>query len=167
MTTDRHVYTETGVEIERPVPEVFDFFVRFENVPRYVGGVIKSYQASEGPSGVGTMGVEVLGPPFEGTELMWRISRFEPNRLCAFQNTLPLPLGTSVDREVAYEFSAIQGGTRVRCTHAGRIRGPLRPIGLLLSALDRRARSSMLQRIKQLLEAEGETSSGHAPERPA
>ncbi len=146
------IETQAGVVIDRPVNEVFDFIVRFENVPLYVDAVAEAYQTSEGPVSAGTTGEEVLGPPFEGTRIAWTITRFQQDRLCAFRSTLRLPLWSELDQEVLYEFVLDEAGTRIIATHVGHLRGPLRLIGRLLADFGRRARQSMLVRIKKLLE---------------
>lgn len=102
----RRVHLRTTIEIDRPVPEVFDFCRDFENFPRVVQSLRRITDYQDGRSCW-----EVISP--SGEVLSWNseVTKYVPNVVLAWRS---VP-GSVVDCNGLIRFSPSgRGGTRLR-----------------------------------------------------
>jgi hypothetical protein len=142
---------ESTVVIERPVEEVFDFFLDLDkSAPRVDAKLLSVVKSPDGPTGAGTtfrFCQKVLGRPRERTT---RFVAIELNRKIELQSNLGPIRPTAV-----LSFEEMGGGTRVA------FRAESNPVGLfkLLSPLiarkGQREWDGRLGRVKAVLEGSG------------
>ncbi len=142
---------EASIQIERPVEEVFDFVRRFENIPLWVPPVRQARQLSEGAMGVGTKGVEFLGPFGKGTEVIWEVTEYEPNVVCAFRSQTSFLL-SRLNTEARYSFRPLNGRTELHAVVETEVRGLVTMIRPIFQSLGQRNREGLLRNIKTQLE---------------
>ena len=114
--------------INRPVQDVWDFFIDFRNTPRWTRSGSEIRQTSDGPLGVGTT-VEsvrrVFGRDIKSQSLV--ATQFEPGRLISYSGVVAL-IGPI---RGGYTFESVGGATRlsrwseVDLGRANRLLGPL------------------------------------------
>ena len=96
--------------INRPVQEVWDFFIDLTNSPHWTASGSELRQTSSGPPGVG-MTIESVRPIF-GREIKSQtieILQYEPGRFISMTTAVPL-LGRAAMR---FTFESVGGGTRL------------------------------------------------------
>jgi uncharacterized protein YndB with AHSA1/START domain len=134
---------ENSVIVNRPVEEVWDFFLVWENTPRWYSNTARCHQVSEGPVGNGTV-IEMhahFGPGFRV-----KIIEFEPKRLVLFSGVGRL--GGFVTAR--FSFEPVESGTRF--TKSEDYRGLLKPLGWMAPRLQK-IREPFFAEFKRLVEA--------------
>jgi hypothetical protein len=142
--------TETTVEIDRPVEDVFDYTTG--HVAEWSKTVVEEEILDEKPNGVGTTFRIVTEERGRRMEFEGLVTRHEPPRFSAV-----LLVGPSFDIEAEYSFEDLSGRTRVTqrssVTGKGFFRAVLFCIGWLMKGSGRRAQEAELLNLKRLLEA--------------
>ncbi len=139
---------ESGVDIDRPVPEVFDFVADMTNAPLWQAGLSLVQRTPPGPVRVGSE--HVFERRFAGRALKSRnrITAFQPPSRIAFE----IPDG-SISGRAAYEVTPTAGGSRVSCRMEFRAAGPGRLLEPLLARLLKHDSRRDDQRLKAVLES--------------
>ena len=141
---------EVSTVINRPVREVWDFFIDLRNSPNWTRSGSEVRQTSPGPLGVGSTAQSVrrlFGRDIKSQSIV--VTEFEPGRHVSFDATVPL-LGHAAQ---TFTFEADAQGTRVAREAQlglGRAEGLLGP--LLLRLLGSGWRTE-LSNLKRLIEA--------------
>lgn len=136
--------------INRPVPEVWDFFIDLTNSPHWTASGSELRQTSTGPLGVGAT-IESVRPMF-GREIKSQrivVTQYEPGHLISVMTAVPL-LGRGAMR---FTFEGVGGSTRLSREGEfglGRAEGLLGPI---LKRLLRRGWRTEMANLKGLIEA--------------
>ena len=136
-----------------PVEEAFEFWANYRNFPRFMAHVREVRDLGNGRS-------QWIAAGPAGTSVEWEaeVTRFEPNRLIAWQS-VPTSM---IETAGVVRFTNKNGGTRldIRIGYnppAGSV-GPL--VSKLLGGDPKRAMNADLQRLKSLLEAGKTTVNG-------
>ena len=139
---------QTDVDIDRPVPEVFDFVADMTNAPLWQSGLDRVQRIPPGPVRVGSEHVFVRR--FAGRLLRSRnrITALDPPSRIAFE----IPDGW-ISGQAAYEVTPTGGGSRVSCRMEFRASGPGRFVEPLLARLLRQDSRRDDQRLKAMLES--------------
>jgi uncharacterized protein YndB with AHSA1/START domain len=141
---------DVRTQINRPVQEVWDYFIDLTNSPRWTRSGSEVRQTSDGPVGVGATFEsvrKVFGREIRSQRLV--ATQYEPGHLISYTAAIPL-LGRVIG---GYTFEGVGGKTRLsRWTEAdlGRAQGLL---GSLVSRLVRRTQGTELSNLKRLIEA--------------
>jgi uncharacterized protein YndB with AHSA1/START domain len=145
------MHVEEGVEINRPVEEVFSYVSTLESQPEWAGPALEVRKDTRGPPKEGdtfTYVAKFLGRRFE---TLFQITSVEPNRQFSYHATGgPLP-----DQRWTYTFEEVSGGTRYTQVVQGEPRGFFRLADPLLERALKRQFRADLQTLKDLLEAQG------------
>jgi len=149
---------DSVVEIERPVPEVFDFVADMTQAPLWQSGLHLVERIPPGPVRVGSE--HVFERRFAGRTLKSRnrITELQPPSRIAFE----IPHGW-VSGSAAYEVTPVDGGSRVACRMLFRARGLGRLAEPLLARVLRHDSRRDDQRLKAVLE--GQPATTNAPTR--
>ena len=140
---------ESTVVIERPVEEVFVFFLNLdENAPRVDPELLSVVKTPDGPAGPGTtfrFRQKMFGRPRESTT---RFTAIEPNREIQFEAVLgpirPIAILT---------FEPAGAGTRVKFSAESNPVGPFKLLSPLIKRKGQREWEGRLMRVKTILEA--------------
>lgn len=140
---------ESEVVIERPLAEVFDFFLNLdESAPRVDPELISVVRAPDEPAKPGTtfrFRQRMFGKPRETTI---RFTAIEANRRIAFDTTLgPIRPVASLTFETAGV------GTRVRLSAESNPVGPFRLLSALINRKGQHEWDGRLRRAKSVLES--------------
>jgi uncharacterized protein YndB with AHSA1/START domain len=134
--------------INRPVQEVWDFFIDLTNSPRWTRSGSELRQTSEGGPGLG-MTIESVRPMF-GREMKSQtmvVTDYEPRHLISYTVVVPL-LGHVTG---GFTFEDVGGATRLSrwsdLSRANRLLGPI------LARVLRRTQRSEMSNLKRLIEA--------------
>ena len=144
---------ETVVEIDRPVPEVFDFVADMTNAPLWQAGLYLVQRTPSGPVRVGSE--HVFERRFAGRTLKSR------NRITAFHRpsrlAFEIPDGW-ISGRAAYEVTPTEAGSRVSCRMEFRASGPGRLMEPLLARMLSHDSRRDDQRLKAVLESRRATA---------
>jgi uncharacterized protein YndB with AHSA1/START domain len=134
---------ENSIVVDRSIEEVWDFFLVWDNTPRWYRSMVRCHQRSDGPVGEGTV-VEMFARFGPG----WRVQivNFEPHRLIVFRGVGGF--GSSVTARFIFE--PVEGGTRF--TKLEDYRGLSTPLGWIAPKL-RKIREPFFAEFKRLLES--------------
>src|SRR5262245_48876391 len=102
------IRTDTNILINRPVEEVWDYFIKDENVSRWALGVTEARYITEGPMQVGTR--HAWTQTFLGKDISSTVetTEYEPNRFVTFKSVSgPLPF------MYRYIFEPTSNGTKL------------------------------------------------------
>ena len=138
---------ELEVTIDRPVQDVFSFFVDPALVARWQTAVSEAEQITEGPVGVGTrfrVRRTYLGRRLESTE---EVTEYVPNRAFALRS-----ISSPVPYEARSTFEEIDGATRIVASVQGDASGFFMVAGPVLARVLKREVESNLGHLKDLLE---------------
>jgi carbon monoxide dehydrogenase subunit G len=128
-----------GLEVNRPLEEVFAFVGDFANAERWDPGVASSRALTEGPVRVGSRYELIV--VFNGRRLpmTYAVTAYEPLHRVELRGT-----GSTVKALDDIRFEATENGTRIRYTADLRLRGPFR-LGepLLRSKFEQTGRRAM------------------------
>ena len=142
---------ESAVVINRPVEEVFGFFLNLdENAPRVDPGLLSVVRSPDGPTEAGTtfrFRQKMLGRPRETTT---RFVSIEPNRKIEFQAFLGPIRPTAV-----LTFERADTGTKVHFSAEANPVGPFRLLSPLMKRKGQHEWDQRLVRVKTVLEASG------------
>jgi uncharacterized membrane protein len=140
--------------VQAPIEEVFSFWTKLENFPRFMDHVREIRVIDDRCSHW-----KVIGPAGLSVEWDAEITRLEPNKLFCWK-TMP---GTTVEHEGAIHFEEVNGGTRldIQMTY----NPPAGALGHTIASLFRKdpkhAMDDDLVRMKSLLE-EGKATAHHS-----
>lgn len=135
------------IEVQRPLGEAFAYVADFSNAAEWDPGVVEARQLTEGPVRVGSeFDVVAL---FRGRRQRFRyvVTELQPERRIVLAGDGEK--ATSVD-EVAFEPAG--GGTRISYVADIRLKGLLRPAGLLLAPVMRKMGEEALAGLKSVLD---------------
>ena len=147
-----------GVDIDRPVDEVFAFVIDPYNAPRWRSAIIEVKHAD--PPGVGarwTGIVKFLGRRSEGTS---ETTEYEPNRKLVERGRAPSISKTTL----SLVFSPRDAGTRLDAVLEAEPEGIVRLAKPLVEAKGRKQLTANLVRLKGLLETGSAASSSSNPQ---
>jgi uncharacterized protein YndB with AHSA1/START domain len=139
-----------NAQINRPVQEVWDFFIDLTNSPHWTASGSELRQTSSGPPGLG-MTVESVRLMF-GREIKSQkivVTQYEPGQRISLTTAVPL-LGRGTMR---FTFASVDGGTRLSREGEfglGRAEGLLAPI---LTRMLRKGWRTEMANLKRLIEA--------------
>ena len=149
---------EASTLINRPVQEVWDFFIDLTNSPKWTRSGSELRQTSAGPPGVGAT-IESIRPMF-GREIKSQrivVTQYEPGRLISFDADAPL-LGHAAQ---TLTFETATGGTRLaREAQLGLGRAE-RLLGPLLLRVLRSSWGTEMSNLKRLIEPVPDESHHH------
>ena len=144
------VKIEYGVEINRPIEEVFAFLADHENDTRWRSGLIEWKRISEGPTGVGSTSSEVLQFMGRRMETSFEVTEYEENVRIGFKTTSgPVPM------EGLYSLERAEGGTKLAFTVQGEAGGFFKLAEPILATMVKRQIETDFNNLKDLLEAGG------------
>jgi len=141
---------ETSIEIRRPVEAVFAFVSDPRNEPQWEKTVTEVRVTPDGPPAVGTKVTKVgsfLGVKLEATS---EITALEPNRSLSFKGT-----SGPASLEATMHFEAVGEGTRLSGTFQVEPGGLFKVAGPLFASQAKKQLEADLQRLKDVLEAQG------------
>jgi hypothetical protein len=143
------IKVEVGVEINRPVEEIFDNMSSPENGPKWRSGVLETEQTSKGLSGVGSTNREV--DRFLGRQLdqSFEVTEHESNRMIKQKTTSEL-----MTLEISYAFDSVEGGTRLTMGGHGESDGFFKLADPLLSRMAERQMEADVAYLKGALETQ-------------
>jgi uncharacterized membrane protein len=147
---DSMITFETSIEIRRPVEAVFVFVSDFRNEPQWRVTVKEERVTPDGPPAVGTQVTGVgsfLGVKLESTG---QITALEPNRSLSFKGS-----SGPASMEATIRFEAVGEGTRLSATFQVEPGGLFKMAGPLFASQAKKQMEADLQRLKELLEAQG------------
>ena len=139
-----------NTQINRPVQEVWDFFIDLTNSPRWTASGSELRQTSAGPPGMG-MTVEsvrqILGREIKSQKIV--VTQYEPGQLIDFTTAVPL-FGQATMR---FTFVSVDGGTRL--SRAGELGlGRAEPLlAPIVTRLLRKGWRTEMANLKGLIEA--------------
>jgi uncharacterized protein YndB with AHSA1/START domain len=131
------------VVVNRPIEEVWDWFLVWPNTPRWYKSLAECKQVSKGPVGKGT--VVKLVPRF-GPRGPVQIIEFEPSRLIVFQGVG----GLYKSLTTSFIFEPVESGTRF--TKSEDYRGLLKPLSWVAPRLQK-IREPFYAEFERLVEA--------------
>ena len=135
------------IEVQRPLAEAFAYVADFSNAAEWDPGVVEARKLTEGPVRVGSeFDVVAL---FRGRRQRFRyvVTELRPERRIVLAGDGEK--ATSVD-EVAFEPAG--DGTRISYVADIRLKGVLRPAGLLLAPVMKRMGDDALAGLKSVLD---------------
>ena len=137
---------ENSIVIERPVADVWDFFLDWSNNEKWYGGMHVD-QVSEGPAGLGTK-IQMFPPlgPWKVPTPPVQIVKFEPNHVVGFNGTGALAKLLPTD----FIFESL-GPTTTRFTKVQSYQGPVRVLAPI-AGWQHSTRERYFAKLKQLLE---------------
>jgi len=141
---------ETSIEIRRPVEAVFAFVSDPRNEPQWEKTVTEVRVTPDGSPAVGTQVTKVgsfLGVKLEATN---EITALEPNRSLSFKGT-----SGPASLEATMRFEAVGEGTRLSGTFQVEPGGLFKVAGPLFASQAKKQLEADLQRLKDVLEAQG------------
>ena len=140
---------DADVTINRPLEEVFAFASDSSKLSQWQKAVVEARQTSDGPRGVGSTGVNVRKVMGQSIETNWEVTAYKVNE----GYTIKSISGGPVAFELAYTFTAVEGGTRVQARFQGEAKGPLKVMEGMLSGGFKQDFEEDHQRLKTLLES--------------
>ena len=140
---------EINLVINRPVEEVFAFVSNSENLPRWRSTSLDIKKTSDGSLGVGSTfkgRFTFLGRQFDGNIV---VTAHEPNRVYVSRMAEgPFPL------ETGYTLEPVEDGTHVSFVVEGEPGGFFKLAEPLVVSMAKRAYTTDLQNLKEMLEAQ-------------
>jgi uncharacterized membrane protein len=138
---------EAGVEIARPLEEVFAFASEVDNLSLWLTGVIEANQITEGPLREGSQLEHVLHFLGRRFRARFETTEYESNRRMAFRT-----ISGPIDMETTLSFEPVAVGTRVNEVVEGDPRSFFKVAELVLVRIVRRQLEGSLENLKDLLE---------------
>jgi uncharacterized membrane protein len=141
---------ETSIEIRRPVEAVFAFVSDLRQSPQWEGATREAHVTPDGPPTVGTRvrkAGSLLGVKLEATN---EITALEPNRSLSMKGS-----SGPASMEGTWRFEAAGEGTRFSSTVQVEPGGLFKAAGPLLASRFKKQQEADMQRLKELLEAQG------------
>jgi uncharacterized membrane protein len=145
------IKVQASQEIEKPVREVFDFLMDFENTPKWQSGVIESKLATPGPLREGSKFNEVvrLGP--------WRmnatceITRVIGTERMAFRTTSSGPIEYSGE----FVLTGYERGTKLNVSLSMALKGLWRLLEPVFAGEIQKETADEMRKLRQALETTG------------
>jgi uncharacterized protein YndB with AHSA1/START domain len=134
---------QNTVVVNRPVEDVWNFFLVWPNTPRWYTNLAQCNQVSQGPVGKGTV-VELV--PRFGPRGPVQIIEFDPYRLIVFRGVGGLWKSVTT----SFIFEPVESGTRF--TKSEDYRGLLKPLSWMAPRLQK-IREPFFAEFKRLIEA--------------
>jgi uncharacterized protein YndB with AHSA1/START domain len=141
---------EVSTLINRPVQQVWDFFIDLTNSPQWTRSGSELRQTSPGPLGLGTTMESVR--PMLGREIKSQaivVTRYEPGHLLSYDAAVPL-IGHAPGR---FTFESVGGGTRLSRAGELKLGRAERLLGPVLIRVLRSGWGTELSNLKRLVEA--------------
>ena len=135
------------VRIDKPIEEVFDYILDFENAAEWQTGVVKSLKVSDGPVGVGTRFEEDVRMVARKVRAVCVISGVEPGESVSFVAT-----SAPIDYQGEFLFERDGAGTQVKIVASAEMKGAWKLLGPLFALDARSGARKELGRIKTALE---------------
>jgi uncharacterized protein YndB with AHSA1/START domain len=136
-----------GIDIDRPVEEVFDAVADQTNEPRYNPSMTASRQVTDGPIGVGTHFVATILSRGKPTEVDIEVTRYERPNLFG---TCSVMAGSMVVGELRLE--PVASGTRFSWDWDVTLAGPAKILSPLVAIVGRRQERAIWAGLKDWLE---------------
>lgn len=134
---------QNTVVVNRPIDEVWDYFLVWRDQPRWYKTLAQCNQLSDGPVGKGTV-VELV--PRFGPRGAVQIIEFEPHRLIVFRGVGRVAKFVTA----SFIFEPVESGTRF--TKSEDYRGPMKPLSWMAPRLQK-IREPFFAEFKRLVEA--------------
>ena len=147
------IKVDNSIVINRPVDEVFQF-LNTENATLWAVGLQESSVISETPEGVGSQWKEVYRVLGQRLELLFEVTTYEPHTRLDFKT-----VSSPVSIEGGYTFESVGDGTRVHLVFEGELKGFFKVAESLVNSVTQRQWDTNLENLKDVLEAQAETSS--------
>lgn len=135
------------VEIDRPLGDVFAYWVDLERSPEWAAPVIERRKLTDGSTGVGTRFLAVDQFPGRRVEFELEITAFEPNARMAARWFEPMGGGWEAT------FSGTDATSRVTLTASMQPVGVMKVLSPLISPWAKRQMRKDLESFKQRLES--------------
>lgn len=153
------VRIEGGIEINRPIHEVFDFVADQSNEPTYNPRMVRAQQATAGPVGLGTRFWATTRTLGRTTSMLIEVTEYvRPVRLASSTHL------ASMDIRGALTFEPVGGGTRMQWTWDVEPRGVYTLMSPLVALQGRRQEQAVWAGLKRVLEADTDHPTGAGPE---
>ncbi len=142
------MHYEASADINRPVGDVFEFFLECSNIPQWVSAVEEAWHETDDPVSVGSRMTEIvkLGP--RRSQVTWEITAFEENRLCTWETESEVVGKTAVSKA----FKTVGDGTRITVDVQTQLKGWLRFVEPFLRIISVRQRKRYLSNATRILE---------------
>jgi uncharacterized membrane protein len=141
--------TDANIFINRPVEEVWNYFVNTENAPNWALGLKEAHNLTEGPTQLGTRCAwtqTFLGKSVDSTQ---EVIEFEPYKLITFKSVSgPFPI------MYRYTFEPTAEGTKLTTFLEGEPGAFFKLAGPVLTIAGQRQMQHSLENLKDLVEAE-------------
>ena len=134
--------------INRPVSEVFDYMLNFNDVPIWQSNVLEARLTTLGPVGVGSeirWVQKFLGKRFEST---LKVVEYKQNEMVRFKS-----ISGPIDIDGAYTFESVEGGTKLTQSTQGELHGIFKVADSIGTNMYRRQVSANFKNLKDSLEA--------------
>jgi len=143
------IRTDTKILINRPVEEVWDYFIDNENVPRWALGILEMRYITEGPMHVGTRSAWTQTFLGKRMDSIVETTEYEPYKHITFKAiTSPVPF------TYRYTFEPNAGGTYLTVYLEGEPGGFFKLAEPVLSMTANRQLRNSFENLKDLIEAE-------------
>jgi uncharacterized protein YndB with AHSA1/START domain len=136
------------IVIAAPVEQVFDMVADERNEPRYNPRIVRAEKTSQGPVGRGArFTAQPKGMGARGVMIVEVVDYHRPGRLATSIRS------SYMDAEGTLTFAQVEGGTRMRWSWEMRLRGAVRVLSPLLSAIGPRWEYRNWAGLKQFMES--------------
>ena len=137
---------ENSITIRRPVPDVFAYLARFENIPQWNYAITQTRPVTPGPVGVGSTYVQQRTLPTASQESI-KVTTYEPDhRLAVHGQFGPLPT------RATYVVEPVANGTRLTNIMEVDPNGILRVVLPVVTGRLKAAVAGNLDRLKEIVE---------------
>ena len=141
---------ETGVVVNRPIDEVFEFVSNVENNPLWQSSVVEGRQTSPGPLGVGTTIMTVSRYLGLRIKTNWAVVGYEPNK-----KDVAKSISGRGQARGTWTFEPLANGTRVDLVAEMDLGRLFRIVEPMLKIIGQREIEKEFAALKELLEAQG------------
>ena len=141
---------ETGVVINRPIDEVFEFVSDVENNPLWQSSIVEGKQTSPGSLGVGTKIMTISS--YFGLQIKsdWVVVEYEPNKKYVAKS-----ISGRGEARGMWVFEPVTNGTRVNLVAIMGLSGLFRMVEPIVKLIGRRETEKEFAALKALLEDQG------------
>ena len=140
--------TVSTISIVRPIEDVFEILTNVENTGKWFPGDVREHRTSPPPHGVGSTRHAVVRMFGRSTENDAVTTEYDPPHRAAMRGTSP-----NAPFLVTLDFSTSGSATRVTVTSELNLRGPVRILGPLASAIYGRGWARGLANLKRMMES--------------
>ena len=140
---------EVSIVINRPVHDVFVYMTDIDKETEWQAELLEAKQTSDGPISVGTTIREVRRFMGRRMEVVFEITKFEPNKEMSFKSiSAPFPL------RGRYSLEPVDGGTSVTLFIEGELSGVFKMAEPIVAQTAKRQIGADLDRLKSQLESQ-------------